>query len=146
MRFGHATANGQSNQPSVKMPLSCTAKMSVHACSRFGCVYKEKEKKRSFYSSGPIYFPSRIPFILCTAAATHFQCTACGYRIAHRIWKETKQEPGTAGPGIMLGCCLVSFHFLWAILSTSTVLGQTKRRIFFLLLLNCSAWPCLGHA
>ena len=41
--------------------------------------------------------------------------------MAHRIWKETKQEPGTAGPGNMLGCCLVSYHFLRAILSTSTV-------------------------
>ena len=36
------------------------------------------------------------------------------------IWKETKQQPGTAGTANMLGCCLVSFHFLWAILSTST--------------------------
>ena len=35
--------------------------------------------------------------------------------------KETKQEPGTAGPGNMLGCCFISFPFLWAILSTSTV-------------------------
>ena len=42
-------------------------------------------------------------------------------RIAHRIRKETKQEPGTAGPGNILGCCLVAFHFLWVILSTSTV-------------------------
>ena len=42
-------------------------------------------------------------------------------RMAHRIWKETKQLPGTAGPGNMLGCCLISVHFLWAILSTSTV-------------------------
>ena len=42
-------------------------------------------------------------------------------RMAHRKWKETKQEPGTAGPGNMLRCCLISFHFLWAILSTSTV-------------------------
>ena len=48
--------------------------------------------------------------------------------MAHRIWKETKQEPGTARPGNMLGCCLVSFHFLWAILSTSTVL---KRNSYF---------------
>ena len=45
-------------------------------------------------------------------------------RMAHRIWKETKQEPGTAGPGNMLGCCLIYFHFLLAILSTSTVLWQ----------------------
>ena len=35
--------------------------------------------------------------------------------------QETKQQPGTAGPGNMLGSCLVSFHFPWAILSTSTV-------------------------
>ena len=36
--------------------------------------------------------------------------------MAHWKWKETKQEPGTDGPGNMLGCCLISFHFLWAIL------------------------------
>ena len=42
-------------------------------------------------------------------------------KMAHRIWKETKQHPDTAGPDNRLGCCLVSFHFLWAILSTSTV-------------------------
>ena len=29
--------------------------------------------------------------------------------------KETKLQPGTAAPGNMLGCSLVSFHFLWAI-------------------------------
>ena len=26
-----------------------------------------------------------------------------------------KKLPGTAGPGNMLGCCLIYFHFLWAI-------------------------------
>ena len=31
--------------------------------------------------------------------------------MAHRKLKETKQQPGTAGPANMLGCCLVSFHF-----------------------------------
>ena len=41
--------------------------------------------------------------------------------MAQRKWKETKQEPGTAGTGNMLGCCLISFHFLLVILSTSTV-------------------------
>ena len=49
-------------------------------------------------------------------------CTACG----HRIWKVTKQQPRTAGPGNMLGCCLFSFHFLWAILCTSTVLSDLQ--------------------
>ena len=49
------------------------------------------------------------------------ECTRCGNRMAHRKLKETKQQLGTARPGNMLGCCLVSFHFLWVILSTSTV-------------------------
>ena len=35
--------------------------------------------------------------------------------MAHRKWKEAQQLPGTAGPGNMLGCCLIFFHFLWAI-------------------------------
>ena len=35
--------------------------------------------------------------------------------MAHQKWKEAKQLPGTAGPGNMLGCCLISFHFLWVI-------------------------------
>ena len=39
-------------------------------------------------------------------------CTVLVLRMAHRIWKETEQQPGTAGPGNMLGCCLISFHFL----------------------------------
>ena len=48
-------------------------------------------------------------------------CTVLVLRMAHthRIWKETKQQPGTAEPGNMLGCCLISLHFLWGILSTS---------------------------
>ena len=41
--------------------------------------------------------------------------------MAHRKWKETKQQTGTDEPGNMLGCCLISFNFLWAILSTSIV-------------------------
>ena len=57
------------------------------------------------------------------------QTTVLVLRMAHRIWKETKQQPGTAVPGNMLGCCLISFHFLWAILSTSTVQSFTKRHV-----------------
>ena len=48
-------------------------------------------------------------------------CTGRLGWMAHRKWKESKQQPGTVGPGNMLGCYLVSFHILWAILSTSTV-------------------------
>ena len=57
-------------------------------------------------------------------------CTVLVLRMAHRIWKETKQHPGTAGPDNMLGCCLVSFHFLCAILSTSTVYLFRRRKLF----------------
>ena len=48
-------------------------------------------------------------------------CTACGNRMVHRKWKETKLQPGTAGPGNMLGSCLFSFHFLLAILCRQAV-------------------------
>ena len=48
-------------------------------------------------------------------------CTVLVLRMAQRKWKDTKQQPCTAGPGNMLGCCLIYFHFQWAILSTSTV-------------------------
>ena len=49
--------------------------------------------------------------------------TVLMFKIAHRIWKEAKQQQGTAGPGNMLGSCLVSFHFLWAILCPQAVQG-----------------------
>ena len=42
------------------------------------------------------------------------------------MWKETKQQLRPPGPNNILGCCLVSFHFLWAILSTSTVQKQVS--------------------
>ena len=42
-------------------------------------------------------------------------CTGQMGWIAHRKLKETKQQPDTAGPGNMHGCCLVSLHFQWAI-------------------------------
>ena len=43
-----------------------------------------------------------------------YVCTACGHRIAYMKLKGTKLQPGTAGPGNMLGSCLVSFHILLA--------------------------------
>ena len=60
------------------------------------------------------------------------QATACGHRIAHRKWKETKLHPGTDGPGNRLGFCLVSFNFLWAILCP-----QAVRTI---MVLQCQIW------
>ena len=43
------------------------------------------------------------------------------FRMAHRKWKESKQQPSMLPGPAVPGCCLVSFHILWAILSTSTV-------------------------
>ena len=71
----------------------------------------------------------------------HLTPTVLVLRMAHRIWIETKQEPGTAGIGNLLGCCLVSFHFLWTILSTSTVLSQKFEAIN---LANISMGATLG--
>ena len=42
-------------------------------------------------------------------------CTACGHKMAHRKWKETKQQPSMLPGPAVPGCCLISFHFLWAI-------------------------------
>ena len=48
-------------------------------------------------------------------------CTACGHRMAHRKWKETKQQPSLLPGPTVPGCSLVSFHFLWAILCPQAV-------------------------
>ena len=58
----------------------------------------------------------------------HKFTTACGHRIAHRKWKETKLQPGIAGLGNRLGSCLVSFHFLWAILCLKSRCMDLGRR------------------
>ena len=46
--------------------------------------------------------------------------------MSHRKRKETKQQPGTAGPGNILGCCLVSLRFLCDIHSIHHVLHLSK--------------------
>ena len=43
-------------------------------------------------------------------------------RMAHRKWKEFKQQPSMLPGSAVPGSWLVSFYFLWAILSTSSVL------------------------
>ena len=45
------------------------------------------------------WFLTLVLLVLSTA-----HCTVLVLRMAHRIWKETKQEPGPAGPDNMLGC------------------------------------------
>ena len=50
-------------------------------------------------------------------------CTGRMGLMAHRKLKEIKQQPGKSGPGNMLGCCLLSFYFLWAINPIRPVVG-----------------------
>ena len=52
-----------------------------------------------------------------------YTATACGHRMAHRKWKETKQQPSMLPGPAMPGCSLVSFHFLWDILCPQVVQG-----------------------
>ena len=46
------------------------------------------------------------------ASISDKNCTEWMECMSHRQWKETKQQPGTAGQGNILGCCLVSSCFL----------------------------------
>ena len=39
----------------------------------------------------------------------------------HRKWRETKQQPSMLPGPAVPGCCLISFHFLWAILCPQAV-------------------------
>ena len=43
--------------------------------------------------------------------------------MAHRKWKETKQQPSLLPGPAVPGYCLVSFYFLWAILWPHTVVS-----------------------
>ena len=55
------------------------------------------------------------------------QCTVRVDSLPHRKWREIQQQPGTGGPGNMLGCCLIFFHFRWGKLSTRTVHARAPR-------------------
>ena len=56
-----------------------------------------------------------LPKRFTSRVTCQVDCTGRMGWMAHRKWKEAKQLPGTGGPGNMLGCCLIFFHFLWAI-------------------------------
>ena len=91
-----------------------TLKRPLHmrtATSRWAAVVRDLGRRQSSLSS--------------SAKCRVVTCTACGHRMAHRKWRETKQEPGTAGPGNMLGCCLVSLHFLGYILCSRSAVQKS---------------------
>ena len=52
---------------------------------------------------------------------TFLVSTACRHRMAHRKWKETKQQPSMLPGPAVSGCCSIFFHFLWAILCPQAV-------------------------
>ena len=85
-----------------------------------------RRRRRTFLSSkcsksfpvSPLVSPSALTYsdkLITPIPPQHNKCTRRMGWMAHRKWKEAKQLPGTAGPGNMLGCSLISFHFLLAI-------------------------------
>ena len=63
-----------------------------------------------------------------TEAGRRLDCTTVlVLRMAHRKWKETKQLPSMLPGPAVPGSCLVYFHVLWTILSTSTVQQLTVK-------------------
>ena len=56
--------------------------------------------------------------------------TACGHRMAHRQWKETKLQPSLLSGPAVPGCSLLSFHFLWAIMYVRRLYIQPFPNIF----------------
>ena len=75
----------------------------------------------------------RLQEIISWLHSIHFQVpsTVPVDRMAHRKWKEMKQQPSILPDPAVPGCNLVSFHFLWAILSTGTVQIFGKLARFF---------------
>ena len=115
----------------LRYPVQCVTNLHFygrHSCQFFlGCPLLELQvagitQPNKHVASKRPYQPLRATYDdygSCLNSASY--STVLVLRMAHRKWKETKQQPSMlTGPGVP-GCCLVSFHILWAILSTSTV-------------------------
>ena len=73
--------------------------------------------------------------------------TACGHRMAHRKWKQTKQKPSLLPGPAVPGCSSVYFHFLWAILCPQAVVTVWDRdlrwaKAIFNILRRNRKFPC----
>ena len=64
--------------------------------------------------------------------------------MAHRKWKEIKQQPSLLPGPAVPGSCLVSFHFLWAILCPQAVL--ISNQILSNLLMKLPPWSWVAMA
>ena len=77
----------------------------------------------------------------CKSGRIGMACTGRMGRMAHRKWQETKQQPDTAGPGSILGCCSVSLRFLCDIHSIHPVVPQGNN----FCILSCGGWAMLNN-
>ena len=66
--------------------------------------------------------------------------------MSHRKWKETKQEPCMLPGPAVPGCCLISFHFPWAILCPQAVYKILRMRGLPTVYLTCHTMQPLGLA
>ena len=98
------------------------------------------------YSSRQVSTPPFL-FLKDLVDLTSYVCTGWMGWMTHRKWKESEQQPGTAGPGNMFGCCLMSFHFLWAIhpIRPVVIIGASIR--FCILRIHLKSYPsvCNPH-
>ena len=77
--------------------------------------------RRSLWPLAAVYLVRLIIKCAETVVQLQTECTVLVLRMAHRKWKETKQQPSMLPGPAVPGFCLVSFHILLAILSKSTV-------------------------
>ena len=68
-----------------------------------------------------------LQYIPNPAKSLYDRITVLVLRMADRKWKETKQQPSMLPGPAVPGSCLVSFHIMWAILSTSTVVDKRRQ-------------------
>ena len=81
----------------------CTSRSDLRLCDNF------------YFGRGnnPLFYRTSLLCSSSPSTACRPVCTVRVDSLPHRKWREIQQQPGTAGPGNMLGCCLISFHFLW---------------------------------
>ena len=94
--------------------------------------YREREESHSCKIQVPFFIDpawstlqadfDEAGAVCTTTSGVYIEGTLLVLRMAHRKWKEIKQQPSMLPVPAVPGCSLFSFRILWAILSTSTVL------------------------
>ena len=81
-----------------------------------GCKYDKTHFLRNKSEEG-----KKIHGRLSASVVRSLVSTVFVLRMAHRKWKEIKQQPSLLPGPAVPGCSLVSFHFLWVILCPQAV-------------------------